>query len=105
MGVVSGKVDMVGSDGPGDKLFRLIYDPFNPRASEQLDHSGLVDYSGMGLPGQFESSNPNELLWNTDASLFGRFHNFPRDEGSQLDKVTSDQLSLLFASLSSLIVV
>lgn len=89
---------MLGVDGPGDKLFRIIR-PRNEDDEEEEEVDGIMDFPSMGLPrlpsnGLLDASGPNQMLWNTDASLFGRFRNFPRDEGSQLDKVKSVALLL-----------
>jgi hypothetical protein len=87
--VASGQVEMIGTDGPGDKLFRLISDTYN--APSYHDHmldprSGVFEsHDSFGVPPMSDS---------LDGSILGRFRGFPRDEGSQLDKVTYRVASL-----------
>ena len=101
-------MEMLGSDGPGDKLFRLVTDPTPPAMYPTSDPSG-----GLGL-GIFDSrlasapmgehtyaydptAAPPAQPWSGELSLFNRFRTFPRDEGSQLDQVAqsyADPLSV-----------
>lgn len=97
-------MEMVGSDGPGDKLFRLIGSESLSLAVNPLSvHDPMIDPrldmsmgSQFAMQSQMDPSLNNDMLWNSDAHLFNRFRSFPRDEGSQLDKV---RFSLVLSSL------
>ena len=86
--VASGMVEMVGSDGPGDKLFRLISDQHNAPSSNDPPLDTPTD------PFTAHSFNavPANDTYADGSSLFARFRTFPRDEGSQLDKVLRENL-------------
>lgn len=95
---------MVGTDGPGDKLFRLVSDNapsaldplLNTPRSSGLSHVSeerfvpiIKDSGSSGAIGTISSSSTGTIsdsLWSS-GSIFHRFRAFPRDEGSQLDRV------------------
>jgi hypothetical protein len=77
---------MVGTDGPGDKLFRLIPDPSSNAPSM---NDPTLDQHQLGRSALHGSADPAEMFWAADTNvMYSRFRSFPRDEGSQLDKVS-----------------
>ena len=104
---------MIGSDGPGDKLFRLVTDttplPAHLSSADLLSHAPIYEPSRLpptpgGLSGLAPGLSPhqsfslgeisppsvssNDVWGSPELPIFGRFRNFSRDEGSQLDKVS-----------------